>query len=78
MKYSPAQILFSRRLRTKIPVATSLLSPVVVDPSFDLIRNQARQKYYYDRQGVKPLSSLQRGDVVCYRKKTMCGRNLMW
>ena len=71
MKYSPAQILFSRRLRTKIPVATSLLSPVVVDPSFDLIRNQARQKYYYDRQGVKPLSSLQRGDVVCYRKNNV-------
>ena len=71
MKYSPAQILFSRCLRTKIPVATSLLSPVVVDPSFDLIRNQARQKYYYDRQGVKPLSSLQRGDVVCYRKNNV-------
>ena len=71
MKYSPAQILFSRRLRTKLPIATSLLSPVVVDPSFDLIRNQARQKRYYDRRGVKPLPSLKRGDVVCYRKNNM-------
>ena len=33
MKYSPAQTLMSRRLRTKIPVATSLLSPKVVNAS---------------------------------------------
>ena len=71
MQYSPSQILFSRRLRTKIAVATSLLSPVVVDPSSDIIRSQARQKRYYDRHGVKPLSSLQRGDVVCYRKNNV-------
>ena len=33
MKYFPAQMLMSRRLRTKIPVATSLLTPNIVDPS---------------------------------------------
>ena len=30
MKYSPAQMLMSRRLRTKIPVATSLLTPNIL------------------------------------------------
>jgi len=40
MKYSPAQILISQHPDTKIPVATSLLSPTVVDPSRDLMRSQ--------------------------------------
>ena len=71
MKYSPAQMLMSRRLRTKIPVATSLLSPKVVDASADLINMQTRQKRYYDRHS-KSLPPLKRGDVACYR------RNKMW
>ena len=71
MKYSPAQMLMSRRLRTKIPVATSLLSPKVVDASADLINMQTRQKRYYDRHS-KSLPPLKRGDVACYR------RNRMW
>ena len=62
MKYSPAQMLMSRRLRTKIPVATSLLSPKVVDASADLINMQTRQKRYYDRHS-KSLPPLKRGDV---------------
>ena len=67
MKYSPAQMLMSRRLRTKIPVATSLLTPNIVDPSAELIKAQSRQKRYYDRC-ANPLKPLQKGDVVCYRK----------
>ena len=67
MKYSPAQMLMSRRLRTKIPVATSLLTPNIVDPSAELIKAQSGQKRYYDRC-ANPLKPLQKGDVVCYRK----------
>ena len=61
MKYSPAQMLMSRRLRTKIPAATSLLTPNIVDPSAELIKAQSRQKRYYDRC-ANPLKPLQKGD----------------
>ena len=67
MKYSLAQMLMSRRLRTKISVATSLLTPNIVDPSAELTKAQSRQKRYYDRS-ANPLKPLQEGDVVCYRK----------
>ena len=67
MKYSPAQMLMSRCLRTKIPVATSLLTPNIVDPSAELIKAQSREKRYYDRY-ANPLKPLQKGDVVCNRK----------
>ena len=70
MNYSPTQMLMSRRLRTEIPVATSSLSPKVVDASADLINMQTRQKRYYDRHS-KSLPPLKR-DVACYR------RNKMW
>ena len=43
LKYSPAQILMCRRLRTKIPVATSLLSPKIVNHCADLIKLQSRK-----------------------------------
>ena len=50
----------SRRLRTKIPVATSLLTPNIVDPSAELIKAQSCQKRYYDRC-ANPLKPLQKG-----------------
>ena len=52
-------------------MATSLLSPKVVDASADFINMQTRQKLYYDRHS-KSLPPLKRGDVACYR------RNMMW
>ena len=66
MNYSPAQMLMSRRLRTKIPVATSLLTPNIVNPYAELTKAQSRQKRYYDCY-ANPLKPLQE-DVVCYRK----------
>ena len=71
LKYPPAQILMSRRLRSKIPVATSLLSPKIVDACADLTKLQSRQKYYYDRDNSKSLPPLREGDVVCYRNNKM-------
>ena len=77
LKYSPAQILMGSGLRSKIPVATSLLSPKIVDASADLTKLQSRQKYYYARANSKSLPPLREGDVVCYRK-TRCGTNLLF
>ena len=61
----------SRRLRSKIPVATSLLSPKIVNACANLTKLQSRQKYYYDRANSKSLPPLWEGDVVCYRKNKM-------
>ena len=61
---SPAQLLMGRRLRTKIPVATSQLQPKVVDPC--LVRKKqkerkAHQKQYYDK-GSRQLPDLKEGE----------------
>ena len=77
LKYSPAQILMSRRLRSKIPVATSLLSSKIVDACADLTKLQSRQNYYYNRDNSKSLPPLQEGDVVCYRKNKMWNKSVV-
>jgi len=61
LSYSPAQILMSKRLRTKIPCALKLLEPCVVDISDNLTILQSRQQYYYNR-GTKPLDILKEGE----------------
>ena len=66
LKYSPAQILMSRRLRTKIPISRNLLKPEIVDVHDDLCARQIRQKVYFDR-GTKPLPNLKKGDKVRYK-----------
>ena len=63
LQYSPAQLLMSRTLRSKLPTSEKLLQPKVVDAHADLQRRQESQKAYYDRRTV-PLKQLQPGDVV--------------
>ena len=53
LPYSTAQILMSKRLRSKIPCALSLLEPFVVNVDDSLIAVQTRQERYYNR-GTKP------------------------
>ena len=77
LKYSPSQIMMSRRLRSKISVATSLLSPKIVDACADLTKLQSRQNYYYDRDNSKSLPPLREGDVVCYRKNKMWNKSVV-
>ena len=67
MPFSPAQMLMSRLLRSKIPSASKLLSPKVVKPENQLRRNKESQVRYYNR-GSKTLPSLQPGDVVRIRR----------
>lgn len=62
--YSPAQLLFSRRLRTKIPATIKMLKPAIARESGVRLRGkQAKQKEQYDK-GAKPLPVLSEGDLV--------------
>lgn len=63
--FSPAQTLHGRRLRTKLPVASQLLTPQCV-PHYVIVANkeksQAVQQYYYNRsaEDLPPLESSQK------------------
>jgi len=60
---SPAQLLLSRSLRTKLPALNQNLHPKVMNARKELVFRQQRQKMYHDRTS-KPLPSLTKGDVV--------------
>ena len=47
LNLSPAQILFNRRLRTKLPINNKLLNLKINHPNSKFCVRQARQKYYY-------------------------------
>ena len=52
--YSPAEMLSSRLLRSRVPTAASLLKPHVVPPhQKNLQLRQAKQKFYHDRKSSK-------------------------
>ena len=70
LPYSPAQILMSKRLRSEIPCALSLLEPFVVNVDDSLTAVQTRQERYYNR-GTKPLSTFKKGERV-YCKQRNC------
>jgi hypothetical protein len=64
LNYSPAQLLMSRSLKTKLPVHENHLMPKVVDNAKALLDNrQDKYKQYFDC-GTKPLSTLKIGDSV--------------
>ena len=44
--FSPAQILISRTLRSKIPVTKQLLKPAIVDPRAQLMSQKLKQRVY--------------------------------
>ena len=53
LKYSPAQLLMSRRLKDTLPTTASLLKPTVVESArIDLQRRQTKQKSQYDKSGL--------------------------
>jgi predicted Fe-S protein YdhL (DUF1289 family) len=64
--YSPAQRMFSRRTRTKVPSVSSALQPKPLDSTSVATRLQERreaQKRYYDR-GAHQLPELKEGEKV--------------
>lgn len=69
--YSPAQLLFGRQFRGKLPVKVSNLDPKIPINAHDqLLKYQASQKFYYDRNAtlLKPLH--QCDTVGFWREKT--------
>ena len=70
LPYTPAQLLTSRLLCSKIPVESSLLIPRVFDPAHQSLTNrQLLQKKHYDKSSrSKPLCQLCPGDNVLYRQ----------
>ena len=68
MTSSPAQRLMSRRTKTHLPTAQSLLDPVVVkNAAGEIQKNKRIQKKYYDRM-AKELPKLSPGDVIRMRR----------
>ena len=66
MDESPAELLMSRKLRTRLPTSKSLLQPQPRCTSqirHNLLTRQQRPKAFYDR-GTRPLSNLHEGEPV--------------
>ena len=66
MDESPAELLMSRKLRTRLPTSKSLLQPQPRPTSqirYNLLTRQQRQKAFYDR-GTRPLFKLHEGEPV--------------
>ena len=64
---SPSQLCMGRRLRTTLPISTGLLKPETnnsqkIKKSFQKAKD--KQKYYYDRHGIRELPPLKPGDHV--------------
>ena len=66
---SPSQLLFGRRLRTKLPATAASLSPSYDTHKAQIVERQQQQKTQYDRRGTRPLSPLKPGDNVRVRHK---------
>jgi len=63
LELSPAQLLYNRSLRTKLPVAPNDLKPHINDARDLLVDRQQRQKKNFDRH-ASPLPKLSTGDIV--------------
>lgn len=64
LNISPLQILFSRRVRTKIPVHTNLLKPIVPHNAHDkIVEKQRGTKAYHDLT-AKPREGFETGENV--------------
>ena len=54
IELSPSQMLNSRRLRSKIPMATNLLIPHAQPDTLKGLQNrQKKQKYFHDKTALK-------------------------
>ena len=71
MESSPSQVLNSRRLRTKVPIATSLLKPETQPNKLkSLKRKQLMQKIYHDRKALRrPSSRVEKDETVRVQHK---------
>lgn len=66
LKYSPSQLLLHRIVKTKIPVSSECLKPVILDPREIMEKhstNLETQKVYYDKT-AKDLKKLEKDDRI--------------
>lgn len=68
--YSPAQLLLSRRTRTKLPIRDNLLEPEVIREFHNILQdNVLRNKKYYDRNSKESKNPIFiKGDRVMFRE----------
>lgn len=65
---SPAQLLMGRRLRTKLPTSSALLTTETMSQVHEQLKQrQKKQKQYYDRM-AKYLPDLQPGEGIRIQK----------
>lgn len=63
---SPAQLLYSRRMKTKLPITDQQLKPEIIPDQVikeQLQKTKAKQKFYYDKT-AKPKSDFKVGEKV--------------
>ena len=66
--FSPAQLLNSRLLRSRVPTALPLLKPHVVPPMKNNLKvRQSIQKFYHDQHAQKELPKPQVGDPIRFK-----------
>jgi len=63
LTYSPAELLMSRLLRSRLPVSNDRLQPRTQHAKSALKKRQQNQKKFYDRR-AKPLPPLRKGDSI--------------
>lgn len=69
LDHSPAELLFSRQLRTKVPIVTERLKPKLAEGVKEMLeRNQNTRKHYYDRGARVPLE-LKKGEDILIRDR---------
>ena len=67
MGASPAQLLYGRRTRTRLPVARKQLKPTLIEGvTKKMEKGKEKQKKYFDRQS-RTLKKLSAGDVIRMR-----------
>jgi transposase InsO family protein len=65
---SPAQLLMSRRLKSRLPTNSQLLKPELVESAQPkLIQRQNLQKYYYDKRAGRTQPTLKSGDTIRFK-----------
>ena len=66
--YAPSQMLHSRLLKSRLPTASTLLTPHVVPPIYGKLKErQVKQKHFYDRKASRNIEQPAVGQQVRFR-----------
>lgn len=67
LEFSPSQLLNSRHIKSKIPLRGDFLKPNAMPHSVyeNMLENQKKQKFYYDKLAVMNEEFFKTGDKLC-------------